>query len=123
MLREKQMKTANRLRSIARYTMLTIGILLFVFALLSGAEEGVQGIIKNSPNALPGMALLVIVFIAWKWELVGGVLIVLLGLFATWFFSFRANNFSVPLFIIVLFIILMGAFFLISWYLQRKNEK
>lgn len=105
--------------------MLTIGILLFVFALLSGAEGyggGIKGIIKNSPNALPGMALLVIVFIAWKWELIGGILIILLGLFATWFFSFRANNFSVPLFIIVLFIIFMGAFFLISLHLKRKNE-
>ncbi len=94
--------------------MLTIGILLFVFALFLGAEEyggGLQGIIMNSPHAIPWVALLVIVFIAWKWELVGGILMIILGIFAYWFVSFRGNDFNVALFIIFLLIILMGEFF------------
>ncbi len=125
MHQDKQIKTANWFRNIARYAMLIIGVLIFVFALLSGAEEyggGLRGIIKNSLNALPWIALMVIVFVAWKWELVGGVLIILVGIFAYWFMSFRGNNINVAPFIIFLLIILMGEFFLISWYLRRKNE-
>ncbi len=120
-----QVKTANILRNIARYTMLTIGILLFVFALLSGSEEyggGLMGIIKNSPNAAPWLGLLVFVFIAWKWELPGGILIVSLGLFVTWFMSIRGNNFYIIPFIFFLLIITMGVFFLISWYLRKNFE-
>ncbi len=104
--------------------MLALGVLIFVFALLSGALEyggGLQGVIKNSPNALPWVALLVIVFIAWRWELVGGILIILVGIFAYWFVSFRGNDFNVAPFIIFLLIILMGEFFLMSWFLRRKN--
>ncbi len=70
MHQDKQIKTANWLRNIARYTILIIGVLVLIFTLLSGAEEygeGLHGIIKNSPNALPWVILLVIVFIAWKW--------------------------------------------------------
>ncbi|MDX2442781.1 MAG: hypothetical protein QNK30_03165 [Bacteroidales bacterium] len=120
-----QVKTANILRNIARYTMLTIGILLFVFALLSGSEEyggGLMGIIKNSPNAAPWLGLLVFVFIAWKWELPGGILIVSLGLFVTWFMSIRGNNFYIIPFIFFLLIITMGVFFLVSWYLRKNIE-
>ena len=39
-----------------------------------------MGVIKNSPNAAPWLGLLVFVFIAWKWELIGGVIFVLIGL-------------------------------------------
>ena len=125
MHQDKQIKTANWFRNIARYSILSIGMLVFIFALLSGAEEyggGLHGIIKNSPNVLPWVVLLVIVLIAWKWELVGGILIILLGIFAYWFISFRGNSFNVAPFIIFLLIILMGEFFLISWYLRRKKE-
>lgn len=101
--------------------MLAIGVLIFVFALFSGAEGGIQGVIKNSPNALPGAALLVIVYVAWKWELIGGILIILVGLFATWFICFRGNNFNVAPFIIFFVIIILGSFFVISWYLRQKN--
>jgi hypothetical protein len=124
MNQQDQIKTANILRNIARTTMLTIGVLLFVFALFSGAESfggGVLGVIKNSPNAIPWLGLLVFVFIAWKWELPGGILITALGLFVTWFMSVRGNNFYVIPFIFFLLIILMGVFFLLSWYLRRKS--
>lgn len=125
MNQKNQVKAANILRNIARYTMLTIGILLFVFALLSGSEEyggGLMGIVKNSPNAAPWLGLLVFVFIAWKWELPGGILITALGLFVTWFMSIRGNNFNIIPFIFFLLIITMGVFFLVSWYLRRNFE-
>jgi len=125
MKKENQLKTANMLRNIARYTLLSIGALLFVFALFSGAESfggGIMGVIKNSPNAAPWLGLLVFVFIAWKWELIGGILITSLGLFVTWFMSIRGDNFFIWPFIFFMVIILMGVFFLLSWYLRKKHK-
>ena len=80
----QRIKTANIFRNIARYSLLIIGVLIFIFALLSGAEKlggGIMGIIKNSPNALPWALLLILVYVAWKWELVGGIIVTGLGLF------------------------------------------
>ena len=65
----QRIKTANIFRNTAIYSLLIIGVLIFIFALLSGAESkggGVVGIIKNSPNALPWVFLLVLVYVAWK---------------------------------------------------------
>ena len=125
MKKENQLKAAITFRNIARYTLLSIGALLFVFALFSGAESfggGVIGVIKNSPNAAPWLGLLVFVFIAWKWELIGGILITSLGLFVTWFMSIRGDNFFIWPFIFFMLIILMGVFFLLSWYLRKKHK-
>ena len=130
MHQNKQIRTANLLRNIARYTLLVIGVLLFLFALASGADGyggGIHGIIKNSPNALPWLALLIFLVIAWKWELVGGILITVLGLFVTGFMAFRLmpsrdNVFLIIPLILFLFIILLGIFFIISWRLRQKNE-
>jgi len=118
----QRIKTANILRNTARYSLLIIGVLIFIFALLSGAESkggGVMGIIKNSPNALPWVLLLILVYVAWKWELVGGIIITALGLFLFYFFNFAGNNFFLFMFILTLLIILLGSFFILSWYLRK----
>ncbi len=38
------------------------------FALVSGAGEGLKGLLANAPNALPGLVFLVSAAIAWRWE-------------------------------------------------------
>lgn len=123
----KRIRTANIFRNIARYSFLVIGVLIFIFAILSGAEEqggGIMGIIKNSPNALPWALLLILVYVAWKWELVGGIIITVFGLFLFYFFNFGGNNFFLFTFILTLLIILLGSFFTLSWYLRKDfNEK
>lgn len=121
----KKLKTANILRNIARYTLLVLGILVFIFALLSGSEDygsGVSGIIKNSPNALPWLILLVLIFTAWKWELVGGIIITVLGIAMLYFFNFRGPNFFLVTFILTLLIVILGSFFIISWYLTKSID-
>ena len=121
----KKLKTANILRNIARYTLLILGILVFIFALLSGSEDyggGISGIIKNSPNALPWLVLLVLIFVAWKWELVGGIIITALGLAMMYFFNFRGPNFFLVTFILTLLIVTLGSFFIISWYLTKSTK-
>ena len=102
--------------------LLTLAILLFVFSLLSGAEQlggGLEGIILNSPNALPWAFLLVFVYVAWRWELIGGSLIVLMGLFTLFFF--RGYEHPFVLFVITLPMIILGGCFIASWYLTRKR--
>ena len=120
----QKLKTANILRNIARYFLLVLGILVFIFALLSGSEGyggGVEGIIKNSPNALPWLILLILVYVAWRWELLGGIIITILGLSMVYFFNFTGSNFFITTFIMTLLIVLLGSFFIFSWYLRRRN--
>lgn len=122
MVTEKGLTTAKILRAFARFGTLFFGIIVFVFALLSGSEEyggGFMGIVKNSPNALPWAILLVFVFIAWKWELLGGILISALGVAMMIFYGFAGDiSFSVP-FLLILVLILFGLFFIISWHKRR----
>ena len=114
---------ANICRYSARYTLLIIGILVFIFALLSGSESeggGIMGILKNSPNAIPWLVLLILVLIAWKWELIGGILITIIGLVMVYYFNFSGPNFTLLVFIMTILIAMFGSFFIISWYLRKK---
>jgi hypothetical protein len=122
MEKKNKLKMADIFRKAARYSLLVIGVLVFGFALDSGAEEyggGINGIIKNSPNAIPWLSLILLVIIAWKWELTGGIIITLFGLAMLYFFNFHGPNFWWSTFIITLLIPLLGSFFLLSWYLRR----
>jgi len=121
------LSSANFFRYTARFSLLIIGVLVFLFALFSGAEnsEGITtltGLIKNSPNALPWFAMLLLVGIAWKFEMIGGILIALGGLFLVYFFNFSGGNFDIVVFILTLLITVLGLFFLMSWQIRRKVE-
>ena len=122
---EKRLRTAIIFRTVARYTLLVFGILIFLFALVSGSEDyggGLRGILENSPNALPWLVLLLLVLVAWRWELTGGILITLLGLFLIYFFNILGNNFFVSTFILTLLVTILGSFFIVSWGLGLKKE-
>jgi len=84
--------------------LLVLAIGLLIFALMSGAEG--SGSLKNVPNALPWAILLVFVAIAFRWQILGGILIILFGIFTIIFFS--ALQFIWILFLISLPIILSG---------------
>jgi len=124
MNKEMRIQTANILRNIAKYTLLLFGVLVFIFALLSGAESyggGLQGIMKNSPNAVPWLVLLILVLVAWKWELAGGILITLSGLFLIYFFNFSGSDFWWSTFFLTLLIPLLGSLLLLSWYMRKDK--
>ena len=119
-------KLANYFRYPARIILLLMGVLLFVFGLLSGAEnsEGIttlNGIINNSPNAIPGVVILLFVLIAWKHELLGGILITLFGLFLVYFFNFSGNHFFITTFVATLVITTFGLFFILSWLIRKRT--
>lgn len=100
---EKQ-KIGTILINCAKILLLVMTIIWLVFALLSGAES--SGIFRNIPNALPWIVLLVFVLIAFRWQVAGGILIILFGIFTIIFFS--AIEFIYILFIISLPIIILG---------------
>jgi len=116
-----KMKIANVMRYIARIALLIIGIVVFIFALISGSEGfggGFTGIIRNSPNALPWLALLLLVFLAWKKELIGGITITVLGLGMIYFFN-TGPNFYLATFILTCMITILGLLFIGSWFLRK----
>jgi len=117
-------KTIKIFRLTALIILTILNSLLFIFSLLSGAEMyggGIKGIIMNSPNALPWLVLFIFIFIAWKWELLGGILIMLLGIFAFFFFHSYETRGYWALFITSLPLIILGGMLVASWYLERRK--
>ena len=123
MKQKNDLRTANLFRNIARYSLLTIGLLVFFAALVFGAEGGIKGIIKNSPNALPWLVLLLAILMAWKWELLGGIIVTILGVGLLYFFNFSGPNFWWSTFLLTLSIPLLSTFFILSWYLRRGTDE
>ena len=78
----------KRSRTVIRRVALTgltcVALFWCGFALVSGAEElggGLRGLIRNSPNALPWVASLAFLLVAYRWPVVGGLSFVGFGLF------------------------------------------
>ena len=119
---EHEDKLAKVLRYITRTVLLIISVFWFIFALLSGAEElggGIIGIVRNSPNALPWLLLFVFVFVAWKWERIGGTIITAMGLLTI----FLLDSYKEPFvfLLISLPLMILGSFLIISWYLTKEK--
>lgn len=111
---------------LPRIVILVFALLVFVFALLSGATDyggGLKGILMNSPNAIPWLILLGIVYIAWKWEKVGGWMLIVTSIIFTVFFN--AWGHIGTFLILILPILLMGILFspqkLIQWPIIISN--
>ena len=117
-------KVAKYLRYSARTVLATVATFWFVFALLSGSEEyggGIKGLILNSSNALPWLLLGVLVYVAFKWELVGGLLIVGMGVLTIFFF--HAYKSAFVFFAIPVPLVVLGGFLIVSWYLTKQTQQ
>jgi hypothetical protein len=104
-----------------KYLLLGLTLLIFVFALLSGAEEfggGLQGIVQNSPNALPWLGLLVVNFVVFKWQKIGGVLLTIFGVGTIFFFNTWQH--PVTFLLLSLPLLVMGIFFMMA---EQKDSK
>jgi hypothetical protein len=110
-------KILQSLVLFVKYFVFTFAVFFLVFALMSGAEK--SGVLKNIPNALPWIILLVFACIAFSKEIIGGTLIVLFGIFTIMFFG--ALEFLWILFIISLPLILLGSFLALFGF-SRKNK-
>lgn len=113
------------LKWLARIPLLILTLFWGTFALLSGANEyggGIIGIIKNSPNALPWLVLLGINYIAWKWEIAGGAIILLTGIFLSFFFNMWQPRRLLLIGMIFIPLMITGILFLINGILEKKRH-
>lgn len=101
--------------------LLILGILVFVFALVSGSED--VGLLKNIPNSLPWLLLLVLTVYSFKKPVFGGLLIILYGLALVYFFNFRGSNFFLTTFILTMIIPLLGFVILACGYYLENVTK
>lgn len=119
---EITLKTARTLKLSALILGLIFGVLVFIFALMSGAEadgNDFRALLKNSPNALPWLFFLVLLWFAWKQELMGGM--TLMGLGISLFFLFDTfSDFQLPAFLVALYVILNGTLFVSSWWIKKE---
>ena len=110
------------LRPMARAVLVTLALFWFGFAVLSGAEQDGQGIgalLRNLPNALPWLGLFAIVYVAFRWEGVGGAILILAGGVAAVFFN--AWDAPVVLLGVCLPLVVIGAAFIACHYLDRSR--
>jgi len=93
---------------------------------MSGCEEyggGFSGILKNSPNALPWLLLLVLAGVARKWQFTGGILITLIGIGLLYFFGIFDSEYQTATLIIALFPVILGSLLILSWGLKQQTPK
>ncbi|MBI1182668.1 hypothetical protein GC194_00245 [bacterium] len=115
---------AQYIRIISLSALSISSLAILVFASISGTdthEGGLLSIVKNLPNALPWLILVLLVLLAWKNSLLGGWLITLFGLFAVVFFNFIGPNFFIATFVATLGIVVFGALLLASTYLKNTS--
>ena len=118
----KQIKTIKRVKAFTGVGLFILGVLVFVFALVSGSEDG--GLLRNSPNSLPWLLLLVLTLYSFRKPVFGGLLIILYGLALVYFFNFRGVNFFLTTFILTMIIPLLG-FVILScgYYLENVVKR
>jgi type VI protein secretion system component VasK len=80
-------------------------------------------------HLVPSFILLAILLIAWKWELIGGILLTVMGLLATpWIYHLnyhRTQSVSTSLLILLIItfpFVLTGILFIVSYYARRKKD-
>lgn len=107
----------DRIALVIKILITLIACTIFVFALCSGADtyqNPLMGMLKNLPNTMPWIGLFMLVYITWRWELIGGVLLVMFSVFLFIFFNVINGNIFVfcviiiPLFSMGLFFIMHG---------------
>lgn len=119
-----QHKLARKFRTWARSLLLIMVFILFLFVIFSGNEQtvsGLEGVAKSSPNAAPWATLLLFIIIAWKWELLGGFLIVAMGVFSIFFFDIFSRASWPILFMVSLPLMVMGSLLIGAWGLSEKK--
>ena len=94
------------------------------FGLASGIAEGLSpaGVLVHT--AVPGLFFVLLLVVAWRWEALGGILLVLASLFMAVAYPlvFRRMPLSTTIFVLLTMAVpplLAGILFLAHWWLNR----
>ncbi len=117
---ETTLGTGQAIRLGARVLSISWSLCWIIFGFASGIGEGFGPGGVAARTALPGLVLLLTAFLAWRFEGLGGVLILIEGLVVTVYFWGQLNGVSaVGAFFILVYTTLpalaVGALFITSW--------
>jgi lipid-A-disaccharide synthase-like uncharacterized protein len=116
-------KLLKYLRTASLIWLLLLGGFWFGFALLSGAERyggGIDGVIQNSPNALPWLLLLIVAAMSFRWPLAGAICTALFGLHSL--IQYDAFKNPVVLFAVSLPLLIISALLFLSRFRQSQDQ-
>jgi hypothetical protein len=127
------MKTSTRIvHWVPRVLCIMAILFISLFALDSFSSERTlwQNLLGFVIHLIPSAVLTLFLIIAWKWELSGGIIFVLLGIAATPYIysrNFHQNQSvgtSIEIIIAVtLPFIIVGVLFIVSHYLKRRDAR
>ena len=112
---------ANFFQSIARFMMLFIGMTMVAVSIFTGALNygiTIDNMLRNLPDSIPWFLVLFTLLIAWDFELVGGLIFLILGLGGI-FYMQASNNATLPQETIMWAVVLSGGLFILSWSIRR----
>ena len=105
-----------------------ICILAILFISIFAADAFDQGLSAVLIHLIPSFVLLAFLIVAWKWEYIGGIIFILIGLgFTPFVFMLNYNrNHSIwlslnTILVITFPFIVVGILFIVSHLLKRKN--
>lgn len=108
-------------QSIARFMMLLIGMTMVAISIFTGTLNygiTIDNMLRNLPDSIPWFLVLFTLLIAWDFELVGGLIFLILGLGGI-FYMQASNNATLPQETIMWAIVFSGILFILSWTIRR----
>jgi len=115
---------ANIFRSIARFGIIILGFTMISISIFTGAlKYGItfDNILRNLPEALPWFLVLFTLLLAWEYEILGGIILFLLGIFGIYYFHATAHS-TMVLIYMMWAVLTFGAFFIISGLLHNFHR-
>lgn len=102
---------------------------MFAFDVFSDRYSLIQQITALAIHLIPSFVLIIFLVIAWKWELIGGILFIVFGIALSPFIylhNYKVNHFSVSASLSVVLIInlpfiIVGFLFVLTHLLKKKE--
>ncbi len=118
----------NKRNQVFHWLPRIICILAILFISIFAADAFEQGLSAVLIHLIPSFVLLAFLIVAWKWEYIGGIIFILIGLGFTPFvfmLNYNRNHSILDSLFTILYItfpfIIVGILFIVSHLLKRKN--
>jgi hypothetical protein len=117
------LRLANFFQTTARFGILVLGFTMVSIAIFSGALRNgitIANILSHLPDALPWFLLLFTLMLAWEYELIGGLIILVLGLGGLYYF--QASSIGLISEVMLMWVIISFALmFILSWAIRQVH--